>query len=112
MVKIRLRRTGRTNTAAWRIVAADARSPRDGKFLEILGWYSPKEVENNFKVDLERVDHWVSHGAQMTEQAASLVRLARKGKTTTTNEVKNAKRARRMKAKKAAAAQKKEGGAA
>ncbi|MBO4287959.1 MAG: 30S ribosomal protein S16 [Kiritimatiellae bacterium] len=109
MVKIRLRRTGRTNAACWRIVAADSRSPRDGKFLEILGWYSPKQTGENFKLDLERVDYWVSVGAQMTEQAASLVRRARKGLTSTTDAKKDEKAARRARAKKAA---KKEGAAA
>ena len=57
MVKIRMRRTGCRNHAAYRIVAADERSPRDGKFLEILGWYDTQIKENNFKLDLERVDH-------------------------------------------------------
>ena len=105
MVKIRLRRTGRVNAAAWRVVAADSRSPRDGKFLEILGWYCPKQDKDNFKLDLDRVDYWLNNGAQMTEQAASLVKLARKGKTSTTDEVKNAKKAARAKAKKDAKAE-------
>ena len=54
MVKLRMRRTGCKNHAAYRIVAADERSPRDGKFLEILGWYDTALKENNFKLDLER----------------------------------------------------------
>lgn len=112
MVKIRLRRTGRVNEATWRIVATDARSPRDGKFLEILGWYSPKQKGENFKLDLEKVDRWIKNGAQMSEQAASLVKRARKGLNTTTDEKKNAKVAARAKAKKAAAKAKKEEGAA
>lgn len=78
MVKIRLRRTGCTNNAAYRVVAADSRSPRDGKFLEILGWYEPKKPGDNFKIDLERVAHWQAHGAQLSETVASMVRRARK----------------------------------
>ena len=77
MVKIRLRRTGCKNHATYRIVAADERSPRDGKFLEILGWYDTALKENNFKVDLERVDAWLKKGAQATESAAALIRRAR-----------------------------------
>ena len=78
MVKIRLRRTGCNNNATYRVVAADARSPRDGKFLEILGWYTPKQENENFKVDLERIAYWQSKGAQLSETVASMVRKAKK----------------------------------
>ena len=78
MVKIRLRRTGCNNNATYRVVAADARSPRDGKFLEILGWYSPKQANGDFKVDLERIAYWQSQGAQLSETVASMVRKAKK----------------------------------
>ena len=78
MVKIRLRRTGCNNTATYRVVAADSRSPRDGKFLEILGWYTPKQASDNFKVDLERIAYWQSKGAQLSETVASMVRKAKK----------------------------------
>jgi small subunit ribosomal protein S16 len=77
MVKIRMRRTGCTNHAAYRIVAADARSPRDGKFIEILGWYDTHLKENNFKLDLARVDYWLKQGAKPSTTVASLVRRAR-----------------------------------
>ena len=77
MVKIRMRRTGCTNHATYRIVAADERSPRDGKFPEILGWYDTAIKDDNFKLDLERVDAWLSKGAKPTETAASLIRRAR-----------------------------------
>ena len=77
MVKIRMRRTGCKNHAAYRIVAADERSPRDGKFLEILGWYDTQIKENNFKLDLERVDHWLSKGAKPSTTVASLIRRAK-----------------------------------
>jgi small subunit ribosomal protein S16 len=78
MVKIRLRRTGCNNNASFRVVAADERSPRDGKFLEILGWYEPKREGENFKLNLERVAHWLSKGAQMSETVASMVKKAKK----------------------------------
>jgi small subunit ribosomal protein S16 len=77
MVKIRMRRTGCRNHAAYRIVAADERSPRDGKFLEILGWYDTQIKDNNFKLDLERVDHWLQKGAKPSATLATLIRRAR-----------------------------------
>lgn len=77
MVKIRMRRTGCTNHATYRIVAADARSPRDGKFLEILGWYDTQIKENNFQIDIARVDYWLSKGAQPSTTVASLIRRAK-----------------------------------
>ena len=77
MVKIRMRRTGCKNHATYRIVAADERSPRDGKFLEILGWYDTAMKEDNFKLDLERVDDWLKHGAKPSATVATLIRRAR-----------------------------------
>ncbi len=78
MVKIRLRRTGCNNNASFRVVATDERSPRDGKFLEILGWYDPKRDGENFKLDMDRVVYWQSKGAQMSETVASMVRKLNK----------------------------------
>lgn len=77
MVKLRMRRTGCKNHATYRIVAADAASPRDGKFIEILGWYDKAIKDDNFKIDLERVDYWFSKGAQASTTVASLIRRAR-----------------------------------
>ena len=77
MVKIRMRRTGCKNHATYRIVAADERSPRDGKFLEILGWYDTAMKENNFQLNLERVDDWLKRGAKPSTTVASLIRRAR-----------------------------------
>lgn len=78
MVKIRLRRTGCNNNTTFRVVATDSRSPRDGKFLEILGWYLPKQEGVNFKIDMERVAYWLSKGAKLSETVASIVRKAKK----------------------------------
>ncbi|MBQ7651582.1 MAG: 30S ribosomal protein S16, partial [Victivallales bacterium] len=64
-VKIRLRRTGKINAACHRIVVADSRSPRDGRFIEIIGYSDPRH--NDEKIDLERADYWVRVGAQPSE---------------------------------------------
>jgi small subunit ribosomal protein S16 len=72
-----MRRTGCRNHAAYRIVAADSRSPRDGKFLEILGWYDTQIKDDNFKLNLERVDYWLKQGAQPSDTVATLIRRAR-----------------------------------
>ncbi|MDY5954010.1 MAG: 30S ribosomal protein S16 [Kiritimatiellia bacterium] len=78
MVKIRLRRTGGVNDPTFRVVAADSRSPRDGKFIEILGYYLPKSKDGKFELNLERINYWVSQGAQLSETVASLVVKAKK----------------------------------
>jgi small subunit ribosomal protein S16 len=77
-VKIRLKRTGTTNEACFRVVAADARSPRDGRNLENLGWYTPNQPGINFKLKLDRIDHWIGNGAQVSDTVASLIRKSRK----------------------------------
>lgn len=77
-VKIRLRRMGRTNAVAYRVVAADTRSPRDGRFIETLGWYDPKQEGVNFNLDTDRVDYWKSQGAQVSDTVNSLYRRAAK----------------------------------
>ncbi len=67
MVKLRLRRTGSKKRASFRIVAAPSRAPRDGKFLEILGHYNPREDPPLVVVKEERLFHWLSNGAQMSD---------------------------------------------
>jgi small subunit ribosomal protein S16 len=75
-LKIRLRQQGRKNQQTYRLVLCDSRSPRDGKYLEILGWYNPREStpEKNLKIEGDRVQHWLSQGAILSERAASLVK--------------------------------------
>ena len=75
-VKIRMTRTGGKNEVSYRIIATDSRSPRDGRYLEVLGWYDPKRQGVNFELDRERVQHWVSRGAQVSDTVASLLRKA------------------------------------
>ena len=77
-VSIRLRREGTTNSPYYKIVVADSRSPRDGKFIEIIGNYDPKKAELNHNLDLGRVDYWVSNGARPSETVASLIRRSRR----------------------------------
>ena len=68
-VKIRFRQTGRKNKRMFRIVAADSRSPRDGKCIETLGHYNPHLEENGCVVKEDRLEYWLSQGAQFTDRA-------------------------------------------
>jgi len=77
-VSIRLRREGALNSPYYRIVVADSRGPRDGKFIEQIGNYDPKKAENNANIDLARVDYWVGVGAQPTDTVRALIKNARK----------------------------------
>ena len=74
MVKIRLRRMGAKGQPTYRIVAADKESPRDGRFLEILGSYNPRTVPATILFHEERVYHWMSQGAQPSDSVARLFR--------------------------------------
>lgn len=77
MVKIRLRRTGRKHYHTFRIVATETTSPRDGRFLEILGTYNPNlkdDDEQKVVINKERVEHWLGKGAQPSETVWSLLR--------------------------------------
>lgn len=82
-VKIRLKRIGTKNTPVFRIVVADSRSPRDGKFIEELGTYYPEKKGSNFTLDLDRAKYWVSHGAQPSETVASFIKTATKAAVAT-----------------------------
>ncbi len=73
-VKIRLRKQGKKDRAFYRIVVADSRLPRDGKYLEMLGWYNPFNEEKKAQLDGERLDHWLSVGAQLTDKAQSIAK--------------------------------------
>ena len=74
MVKIRLRRAGRKKLPYYQIVAADARAPRDGKFLEVIGNYQPAAKPHAVTIDKERVAYWLGVGAQPTTTVRSLIR--------------------------------------
>lgn len=78
MVKIRLKRIGAKNSPAYRIVVADSRSPRDGRFIEELGTYLPLKGTDTVRMDFERAKYWIDKGAQPTQTVASFIRKAPK----------------------------------
>ena len=78
MLAIRLRRTGSTKRPYYRVVVADSRAWRDGRFVEILGHYDPRKNPAVFKIDAERAQHWISKGAQPSETVSSLLSRAAK----------------------------------
>ncbi len=75
-VKIRLKRTGKKKCPFYRIVVADARSPRDGKFIEELGTYNPNTDPSEFKINEELAKKWLANGAQPTETVGKLFKIA------------------------------------
>ena len=75
-VKIRLRRTGRKKQPMYRIVVADSQSPRDGKFIEVVGQYAPRQGEQAINLKSDRVNYWLDNGAQPSDTVRSLLRKA------------------------------------
>jgi small subunit ribosomal protein S16 len=73
-VRIRLTRVGARNNPIWRVVAADKRSPRDGRFLEVLGHYNPQTNPSTIELDEERVRSWLQKGAQPTGTVKHLLK--------------------------------------
>lgn len=73
-----MKRVGAKNSPVYRIVVADGRSPRDGKFIEEIGTYQPLKREGNFTLDLERAKYWVSKGAEPSDTVASFIKKADK----------------------------------
>lgn len=102
-LKIRLRQQGRKNRLVYRLVLSDSRSPRDGKYIELLGWYNPheKEAEKNLKVEGSRVLHWLRKGAILTEKAEKLVQRATPEILKQVQESKQEKRAKACQKRKA-----------
>lgn len=78
MVRIRLKRGGNKNNPVYRIVVADGRSPRDGKFIEEIGTYNPKVKGNNYTLNLDRAQYWVGVGAQPSDTVASFIKKSAK----------------------------------
>jgi small subunit ribosomal protein S16 len=76
MVRIRLRRTGRKKTPTYRIVVADSQSPRDGRFIEIIGQYVPRQGNTAINLEVERANYWLDKGAQPSDTVRSLLRRA------------------------------------
>lgn len=76
-VKIRLARAGMKKAPFYRVVAADSRAPRDGRFIEILGRYNPRTDPSTIELDLDKVQAWLDKGAEVTETAAKLIAIAK-----------------------------------
>ena len=80
MVSIRLSRAGAKKSPFYHMVVTDSRNRRDGRYIERIGYFNPvgRSHEENLRVDLERVDYWLGHGARPTERVAALLKAARK----------------------------------
>jgi small subunit ribosomal protein S16 len=102
-LKIRLRQQGRNNRPFYRVVVADVRSPRDGKYVEALGWYNPFETqpEKSLCLHPDRIQYWVQQGAEISDNVQSLMKRATPSllKEKTAREI--AKRAKTLSKKKA-----------
>ena len=75
-VKLRLMRMGKKKQPTYRVVAADSRSPRNGRFIEIVGTYQPRQDPSVIEIDNEKAVHWLKHGAQPTERVAKLLKIS------------------------------------
>ncbi len=75
-VKLRLMRMGKTKQPTYRVVAADARSPRDGRFIEIVGTYDPRQDPSLIKIDNDKAARWIRSGAQPTDRVAKLLKIS------------------------------------
>jgi len=80
-VSIRLRREGSKNRPYYRVVVTDSRSPRDGKFIEIIGTYDPKLTGQNSSFSVERAEYWMSKGARPSDTVRSLIKKQKKTAT-------------------------------
>jgi len=80
-VKIRLARAGAKKAPFYRVIVADSRSPRDGRFIEILGRYNPRTQPSTVEIDVEKADAWIAKGAVPTEAAGKLIAIAKGEKT-------------------------------
>ncbi len=76
-VKIRLARAGAKKAPFYRVVAADSRAPRDGRFIEILGRYNPRTDPSTIELNVEKIDAWIAKGAQPSETVARLLAIAK-----------------------------------
>lgn len=107
-VKVRLTRIGANRDLTFRVVAADTRFPRDGRFIENLGWYDPQMPGKNFELKLERIAYWQGVGAQFSPVVASLLKRQKRvenGQADRTHQkISKGKKAKLAKAAKAAAA--------
>ncbi len=75
-VKIRLKRMGAKKAPFYRVIVADSRSPRDGRFIDEIGYYDPTKEPSVIKIDAEKANKWISNGAQPTETVDKLLKIA------------------------------------
>ena len=75
-VKIRLTRLGKKKAPTYRVIVADERAPRDGRFIEELGYYDPTKDPSVIKIDTERAQEWIKNGAKPTDTVAKLLKIA------------------------------------
>lgn len=106
MVRLRLKRMGRTHQSFFRVSAIDARAPRDGRVLEELGWYDPhaKDPEKRVALKLDRIQHWLGVGAVPSETVGDLLKGAGLSLAKPSKSARKRVRAKRAKAAKAAQA--------
>jgi len=83
-VSIRLRREGAKNRPYYKVVVADSRSPRDGKFIEIIGTYDPKKPDHNSTLKVDRAEYWIARGAQASDTVRSLIKKNKRMATANT----------------------------
>ena len=83
-VRVRLTRVGSKKNPIWRVVVADQRSPRDGRFIEAVGQYNPQTDPSTIVLDRERLDHWLGRGAQASNTVKQLMKAHSKGLTPAT----------------------------
>lgn len=75
-VRLRLMRMGKKKQPTYRVVASDSRSPRDGRFIEIVGAYDPRQEPSHIEINNERAVHWLRHGAQPTERVRKILEIS------------------------------------
>ncbi len=75
-VKIRLKRMGAKKAPFYRVIVADSRSPRDGRFIDEIGYYDPTKEPSVIKIDAEKANKWIANGAQPTETVDKLLKIA------------------------------------
>jgi small subunit ribosomal protein S16 len=78
-VRVRLTRVGSKKNPIWRVVVADQRSPRDGRFIEAIGHYNPQTEPSTIRIDEDRLDHWLARGAQASGTVKQLMKAQAKG---------------------------------
>jgi small subunit ribosomal protein S16 len=104
--RIRLQRAGKKKSPLYRVVVADSRAPRDGRFIDLVGRYNPRTEPSTIELDIEKIDSWLSKGAQPSETVTKLIAIAKGEKEAPAKEAAPSKKAVAKAAAEAAAAEK------